>query len=346
MLKNNKSYNFVGCVDIMDKIEADLHIHSIYSDGTLFPEEILKLITQKDLKFFSITDHNCIGFDIQDPRFIPGIEISVEDEFEGKPINNLEILGYRFDIDKIKEKIEPLKKKRIENIIKCIDNFNKFDFESNLFYPENLKKITIKDFFEFRFKKEITHEELNSLIQKCYISKIDLAEFLYTKFFKPNPKLQETYGDPHLLFNNEFSTTIFNTPKDKKPTFKEAINMIKESDGVSILAHPAICNSFAKKWFKETATGIDPFNFVKSLKEYGLEGVEIYNYNGVMKYSKPAADLINKYFKKLSEKLNLINTWGSDCHGNKWWGQQIGSFGSTTDDIKRFLTLCSSNKVL
>ena len=327
----------------MNKIQADLHIHSIYSDGTLSPEEILKLAIQKNLQFFSITDHNCISPEIKDPRFIPGIEISVEDEINGHLIKGLEILGYGFDIEKMKERIEPLRKEIMENIIKCIENFNKFDFKSNLFTPKNFKKITIKDFFEFRCKKELSQEELDNLIKKSAPSKIDFAEFLYKNFFDFSNRLQETYGNLPMLFKKEFSNTIFKATKNKKLTFKEAICIVKECGGIAILAHPALCNAFSKKWFGETYEGIDAFDFIKSLKEkYSLDGVELHNYAGVVKYSKNATNLINKYFKELAIKLNLINTWGSDCHGNKWWGEQLGSFGSTTEDIKDFLNKINS----
>jgi len=327
----------------MNKIQVDLHMHSIYSDGTFFPEEILKLAIEKDLKFFSITDHNCVGFNIKNPRFIPGIEISVEDEIKEHKIEGLEVLGYGFDIKKMKEKIEPLRKSKIDSILKCVENFNEFNFNSNLFTPKNLKKITIKDFFEFRCKRRLSKEEFENLMKNSAPTKIDFAEFLYTTFFEFSDDLQKIYGDLPFLFKKEFSNTIFKTPKFKKLTFEEAISVIKECGGAAVLAHPAICRTLSRKWFGETE-GLDPFEFIKILKEkYGLEGIEIYNYVGIIRYSKYSANLINNYFKEISKKLNLLNTWGSDWHGNKWWGSKFGSFGTNVEDIKNFLKKLNIN---
>jgi len=42
----------------MTKIQADLHIHSCYSDGEPTPREILMKAVQKKLRVISITDHN------------------------------------------------------------------------------------------------------------------------------------------------------------------------------------------------------------------------------------------------------------------------------------------------
>lgn len=323
----------------MERAQVDLHIHSIYSDGTLFPKEILKLASEKGLKFFSITDHNCIGFNFNDLKFIPGIEISVEDEFNGKPIKGLEILGYNFDINKMKAKIEPFQKDKIDTIKKGLDNFNNFNFQSNLFNLKYFKKATIRDFFEFRCKRKLSEEEFNDLMNNSAPSKIDLAEFLYSNFFDFNPKLWEVYGNLPMLFKREFSDTIFKTADTKKMTFKEAISLVKECGGIAILAHPAMCNLFAKKWFKQESI-VDPFEFIKYLKEnYNLDGVELYNYGGVLKYSKSVTELINKYFKEISQKLNLVNTSGSDCHGDKWWGLQLGSFNSDIEEIQGFLNI-------
>ncbi len=311
----------------MKEIQADLHIHSIYSDGTFFPKEILKLVNQKEIKLFSITDHNCISAELDDPRFIPGIEISVKDEIKGHEIENLEVLGYGFDIEKMRKKVELLRKRKIEVIFKCVENFNKFDFNSDLFFQRNFKKITIKDFFEFRCNKKLSEEEVKSFIKNSSPTKIDFSDFLFKSFFDLNGEEKENIP---FLFKKEFSETIFKDTKPKKFTFKEAISAIKDCGGVAILAHPAMYQEFSKD-------GLDAFDFIKILKDYGLDGVEQYNYGGVLRYPQEKVDKINNYFKEISEKLGLLNTWGSDCHGETWWGVQLGSFGSTIEEIEPFL---------
>ncbi len=76
------------------EIIADLHLHSIYSDGLHTPEELMQMAVENGLKAFSITDHDSIeALDQVQPNeniaFIPGVEIT-------STVNNREvhILGY------------------------------------------------------------------------------------------------------------------------------------------------------------------------------------------------------------------------------------------------------------
>ena len=45
----------------MNLVRTDLHMHTRASDGTLTPKELLKEIVEKDIKLFSVTDHDSIG---------------------------------------------------------------------------------------------------------------------------------------------------------------------------------------------------------------------------------------------------------------------------------------------
>ena len=36
----------------------DLHLHTLYSDGELSVEEVLKICEEKKLEYISLTDHN------------------------------------------------------------------------------------------------------------------------------------------------------------------------------------------------------------------------------------------------------------------------------------------------
>ena len=84
----------------------DLHIHTTNSDVTYTPIEILKKAEEKGLKYLSITDHDTCKsyYDLK--------EINIKDYFSGTLINgvelkciyngrNIDVLGYRFDLDKM-----------------------------------------------------------------------------------------------------------------------------------------------------------------------------------------------------------------------------------------------------
>ena len=80
---------------------ANLHMHSIYSDGADTPQELCRLAEQHNIQVISITDHDSVGGQkalINEPaphnvEVIPGIEISTE--MDHKMIH---VLGYYIDI--------------------------------------------------------------------------------------------------------------------------------------------------------------------------------------------------------------------------------------------------------
>ena len=80
---------------------ADLHMHSVYSDGILQPEALFKKAKIAGLKAISITDHDNVEACIESHTlktkynidFINGIELSC---FEDREYH---ILGYNIDIE-------------------------------------------------------------------------------------------------------------------------------------------------------------------------------------------------------------------------------------------------------
>ena len=83
---------------------------------------------------------------------------------------------------------------------------------------------------------------------------------------------------------------------------KKVIEAIHDAKGIAVLAHPCCCNVF----------NLD--DFVKKLKDFGLDGIETYypydRFRGIIKFSSRQLPF------KLAQKYNLIQTGGSDEHGN------------------------------
>ena len=112
-------------------MKVDLHIHTIYSDGLLTPEQVVKKAFELDLKAISITDHDtidgissamnevekCPGLEV-----IPGIELSTD--WGGDEIH---ILGYYLnykDLD-LRTRLSNFQQKRrirVERIISKLQN--------------------------------------------------------------------------------------------------------------------------------------------------------------------------------------------------------------------------------
>lgn len=106
-------------------MKADLHIHSIYSDGENTPKQIAEIAKSKEIKLLSLTDHDTVDgneeMHIETTKlgieFITGIELSA---FTNKEIH---ILGYNVDIcnkiftDKLNQ-LKILRKSRLNEILK------------------------------------------------------------------------------------------------------------------------------------------------------------------------------------------------------------------------------------
>lgn len=93
----------------------------------------------------------------------------------------------------------------------------------------------------------------------------------------------------------------------KKPSIKEAIEVIKKSKGIPFLAHPAV---FRKD---------DSLKLIEIFKEKGGEGIETYYpYYLIypqLKMSKAENKGLINYYKKITKRNNLLESGGSDFHG-------------------------------
>lgn len=104
----------------------------------------------------------------------------------------------------------------------------------------------------------------------------------------------------NLLAKNEKETKndLIRLFKSRHP--KRVIEAIHKAGGIAVLAHPCCCNVFSL------------FDFVKRLKTFGLDGIETHypydRFRGILKFHS------RKKPFKIAQKLNLIQTGGTDEH--------------------------------
>jgi len=108
---------------------ADLHLHTICSDGTLNPDELVRQACEAGLSAIAVTDHDTVsGFarareagQKAGVEVLPGVELTAElDKVE------IHVLGYLFDCNyqPLLDKLDLLKKNRVERIYKICDKLN------------------------------------------------------------------------------------------------------------------------------------------------------------------------------------------------------------------------------
>ena len=251
----------------MQKV-ADLHVHTHLSDGTFSPEKVVQFSKVKGLDAIAITDHDCcdgitpaiLAAKDLDLEIIPGVELTAElDEEE------IHILGYFIDWE------EDSFAKKLDEISKVRDERAK----------EILRRLRQRGV-------DISEKELFELSGSGSTGRLHIARLLFKKGIISSIKdaFTKYIGDGGSCYVKKY-----------KLSPEEAIDMIKDVGGVSVLAHPNTIN------IKNKSTE----DIIKLLIKDGIEGIEAYHSD------HNAAD--ESQYKKLAERYNLLVTGGSDCHG-------------------------------
>ncbi len=105
---------------------ADLHLHTVFSDSSYTPAELVSQTAKCGLSAIAVVDHDTVeGIEptmeiakTQNIEVLSGIELTAE--CEGREIH---ILGYLIDYKnkELREKLEILKKNRIERVYKIVE---------------------------------------------------------------------------------------------------------------------------------------------------------------------------------------------------------------------------------
>jgi predicted metal-dependent phosphoesterase TrpH len=276
---------------------VDFHTHSNISDGDLSPETLIKEAVKQGLQAIALTDHDTInGLEeakttalAENIRFIPGIEINIS--WKGSktvpglgPGGEFHLLGLGINkpspafITAIKELSRRREARNNEIFNKMYELSLISDIESA---KEDLKTI----FIGGKQGRNIN----NNNISGNSLGRLHFAALLIKlKIVKNIDQAFSRYlGAGRPLF----------VPKEGMQ-FEEAASLIRESGGVSILAHP---NSLYVAW------GRFP-DLVMVLKDMGLMGLEAWH---------PTAKPGNCFrLEALAKSLGIYITEGSDFHGS------------------------------
>lgn len=213
----------------------DLHTHSICSDGTLTPKELIDYALSISLSAIALTDHDTIeGLDEaveagknRDIRVIAGVEISAEYKN-----GTMHIVGLFLQ-------------KNLEGLRKSLARLQQARDERNPLIIKRLVDLGIPVTFER--VKEISG---TGQIGRPHIAKA-LMEIGAVQDF--DEAFLRYLGKGKAAYVDKFRFSPFN-----------AIDMIKDAGGVAILAHPNTLNLEEDKLGKKLI----------ELKEFGLEGIE------------------------------------------------------------------------
>jgi len=259
-------------MDLVNNKYIDMHTHSIYSDGELEVDELIKKAISNNVGILSITDHDTLLginkareiYNNKEIDIINGIELSAKVD-KGR----MHILGYDFDINNkaLNDKMDELKVNSIYAIIACLNQ--------------------IKIDYNIKFKED----EIKEIINRIGNIGRPLVAKLIVKY-----GLAKSVDDAFDLY----LTPAYNKTRvnNKGIKAKECIRLIKDANGLSVLAHP---NQLLMDDYELEET-------LKKLISYGLDGIEVY-------HSGHSNEEVEKYLE-LANKYNLLISAGSDYHGD------------------------------
>lgn len=260
----------------------DMHMHSINSDGTDTPLELLKKCEQLDLEYISITDHDtCKSYDdlkninisnIFKGILIPGCELTTT--YKGRTI---EILGYNINPDFIND--------WMKNYYTNEHELSRITFSKNK-CVENLEKLNI-------------YVNISDLNKGYSYEWALLDELLKNK--EENEKIlgKGLLDNIRFLFRNGISnpeSPLFVDITDFRPTPKQITDLIHKAGGKAFLAHPY---QYAFNDILEMITDLR--------NECDLDGVEAFHSS----FTIDQMIALQEYAKK----NNLFISGGSDYHG-------------------------------
>ncbi|MFA5859660.1 MAG: PHP domain-containing protein [Elusimicrobiota bacterium] len=247
---------------------VDLHVHTNYSDGIFAPGKVVGLAKERGLTGFAVTDHDTVrgveealsaGVNLG-VEVIPGVEISAN--YLKSPEKEVHILGYFVDW-------------KDEKFVATLERFRQVRYERAKSIVSKLNGLSIMISFEDVIKNAGNMNSVGrlhiarALIEKGVVHNVGEAFARYLAPDKPGY-----------------------VPKDMLSP-REAIELILNSKGIPVLAHPQY--------------GASDNESIAEFVGYGLKGIEVW-------HTKHTKRMI-MYFLDLVKKFGLTPTGGSDCHG-------------------------------
>jgi predicted metal-dependent phosphoesterase TrpH len=195
------------------KIYADLHIHSVHSDGTLTPREILETCRECGIKVFSITDHDTVsGIEETMSLVTDGIEVIPAVEMSSNIIDlDIHILGYYID-------------HRDPHLIRYLDAFKQ---HRTLRIKRIIEKLS-RDGILLEF------EQIKAVAHNCSLGRPHIAEVLVENGYVKS--INEAFI--HYL---GYQSPYYEPKKNVHP--RDVIKIIRACGGIPVIAHPGIINN-------------------------------------------------------------------------------------------------------
>jgi predicted metal-dependent phosphoesterase TrpH len=218
-------------------LNADLHCHSVISDGTLTPEALAARAKNNGVELWALTDHDEVGGQHRaaaaakalNMRYLTGTEISIT--FIGQTVH---IVGLGFDADDV-QLVQGLRRTRGGRDVRAQE------------MAESLAKVGIKGAYEGALK---------------FVGNPDLiSRTHFARFLVESGVCKET----NEVFRKYLTEGKPGYVEHRWATLKDAVTWITDAGGIAVIAHPAR--------YKFSPT--EEFALFSEFKSHGGQAVEV-----------------------------------------------------------------------
>ncbi|MCU0847405.1 MAG: PHP domain-containing protein [Spirochaetes bacterium] len=258
--------------------KIDLHTHTTASDGIKSPRDLIDFAIESGVSVLAITDHDTVD-GLPDAmeyskkigfKLIPGIEFSID-----MPGSSFHLVGLNIDYgnQRLLNSIRRLADLRDTRASRIVDDLNGHGIR-------------------------ITYEEVLKTADGGSIGRPHVARVLVKHGYGKN--IRE-------IFENYLVDGKPGYVKKDKISFIDAISLIRESGGISVVAHPTSLNFSDYKQFD---------SMLANLVGGGVQGMEVY----AAMHTEENIEIFNDF----ADKYHLLVSGGSDYHGDK--DEKIGCY--------------------
>lgn len=296
-------------------MRANLHVHSKFSDGTQWPEEIVARAQRFGLEMISLTDHDSTegiasfltACAIAGILGIPGVEIDCQITNRPGLEYGSEILAYfprgsyPNTLKLLQSRLE-MRRVLMQGYIstaRSVFGRSDLNFEGFLAHKLGFWNEYVED-----LKFAAMKPDLLSYLQQ---EQVLPANLLFEEF-----KSRYFFGDRKQIVKKIENIETLGDMNGNRPSMEDVVNFILDDGGYAVLPHPGHWFWGDNKEIREIQT------LLNYCKEIGVWGVELY-------YYPTDNDTINAIIHHLAEDLDLHLTFGTDCHGR----------GSSRDTLER-----------
>jgi predicted metal-dependent phosphoesterase TrpH len=256
---------------------ANLHLHTIFSDGELSPGRVVSAHAAAGFAVISLTDHDTLagidelgGLDGHRVRMIAGVELSIEDEPE-RGLVQAHLLGYAFSLDdrRLRARLELASTEREAQKQETVRRL------AAAGYPVDWEAVRAR--------------------ARGNVGKPHIVAAIESR--RPGVSRKELYA----LMGPGGAA---NVPRAQDLKLEEAVTLLRGAGGVAVLAHPGVYDH------------VDDLEVLfRTCAAAGVEGLEVtYPQDPRDPYGPGSAALMKK-FERTARQYGWVATGGDDFHG-------------------------------